>query len=773
MEVYDAFKHPFVLIVPGFLTFAIYLKTSFPSIPGGDAGELLAEACVWGVAHPPGYPIFTLAMSLATSLDQCLEVFSNPALAANVMCCFFGSLAVYFLTLAAYAMDNTNDLSQIVNSMIGPLLFAFSPLVWEYSVGVEVFSLNNVFVALLLFLTVKVLNADKTKPEHLVQQKLYAYCGSLISGLSLCHQHTSLLFIIPNTYAVLKAMLEDDNLCIESMVNMGTGVFLGLGGNMYLHLASINNTPGSWGDLTSWSGFIRHITRAEYGTFSLGVEANSDNSMGGYERTLRWLKDCGQVQFGTVFTIIIIFACGFWCMVCLNYYRTYSDRIVTKQKTLMKLSARTHKALIQAIIFYTVVWNFVFSNLPLDIPMAFNVSSRFWMQPNMIMCLYATAAFEGVCRLLPPFLFQVTSISRYASLRQLRYTVTFLALVGVATRSTANFDDQNRRDAVFNVEYGRAILNSLPPDSVLLAHTDLDWNTARYLRNCENMRPDVVHLNAQLLPYPWFQRQIESGVYGDVKFPDILPGVSTNKFDDGNTQLLRRFLGANTLAHPDNLFLDQQAVNDAEIAAGGVWNEFILVPHGVLYRVMRAEGTLDPADYHKETLAELGKLPRWAEVSVDKYRKGSWEYAALSVVNDGSYQAGLGFLTYALEMGKHLAQAPEILPRYCSLLRRTSDILYDLVLQRGNIETPLSYSNVDLRKNAALAWTQYYQSLQVFNQFKPDDFTQWQIEENTSGVIERVKDKARKIVKVYLEGTGADEQGRQVFTRFLEDLQKR
>ena len=39
---------------------AVYLLTLYPSVPGGDSGELLAEACQFGVAHPPGYPTFIL-----------------------------------------------------------------------------------------------------------------------------------------------------------------------------------------------------------------------------------------------------------------------------------------------------------------------------------------------------------------------------------------------------------------------------------------------------------------------------------------------------------------------------------------------------------------------------------------------------------------------------------------------------------------------------------------------------------------------------------------
>ena len=47
------------MVVTG-VVMCVYWWTLFPSIPGGDAGEIAAEACQLGTAHPPGYPLFTL-----------------------------------------------------------------------------------------------------------------------------------------------------------------------------------------------------------------------------------------------------------------------------------------------------------------------------------------------------------------------------------------------------------------------------------------------------------------------------------------------------------------------------------------------------------------------------------------------------------------------------------------------------------------------------------------------------------------------------------------
>ena len=46
--------------VVGLLAFLLYLITACPTVYFGDSGELIAAAESLGVAHPPGYPLYTL-----------------------------------------------------------------------------------------------------------------------------------------------------------------------------------------------------------------------------------------------------------------------------------------------------------------------------------------------------------------------------------------------------------------------------------------------------------------------------------------------------------------------------------------------------------------------------------------------------------------------------------------------------------------------------------------------------------------------------------------
>lgn len=60
---------------------------------GGDSGELVAEACKLGVAHPPGYPLFVMLGHIATIIPLPSDWFPNPtpAFRVNFMNAMFGA----------------------------------------------------------------------------------------------------------------------------------------------------------------------------------------------------------------------------------------------------------------------------------------------------------------------------------------------------------------------------------------------------------------------------------------------------------------------------------------------------------------------------------------------------------------------------------------------------------------------------------------------------------------------------------------------------------
>ena len=291
------------LFIQFIVIYVIYSLSLFPSVPGGDSGELLAEACMSGTAHPPGYPLYTMLSNLVgripsyrffyksdhkiTNLNEKV-VFNNlyidmkPTVAwkVNHFCCILGVIAS--VLLSATVMDiyqiisirksKTSSFVTIASS-IASFSYSFSPLIWEYSITAEVFALNNFCCAILLFLTVRIfrniryletINVDKDLHKAKTSIVLLLYIGAFFSGISLSNQHASLLHLAVLIPFILLITASNHILTIKNFLLSGLAFIFGLMPYAYLYFASLKPSKGSWGDLSTLNGIVKHILRYQY-----------------------------------------------------------------------------------------------------------------------------------------------------------------------------------------------------------------------------------------------------------------------------------------------------------------------------------------------------------------------------------------------------------------------------------------------------------------------------------------------------------------------------
>ncbi|XP_032107049.1 transmembrane protein 260 isoform X3 [Sapajus apella] len=161
---------------------AVFTLTLPRSVPGGDSGELITAAYELGVAHPPGYPLFTLVAKLAITLFP----FGSIAYRVNLLCGLFGAVAASLLFFTVFRLSGSS-----AGGILAAGVFSFSRLTWQWSIAAEVFSLNNLFVGLLMALTVHFEEAATAKERSKIT-KIGAFC----CGLSLCNQHTIILYVL-------------------------------------------------------------------------------------------------------------------------------------------------------------------------------------------------------------------------------------------------------------------------------------------------------------------------------------------------------------------------------------------------------------------------------------------------------------------------------------------------------------------------------------------------------------------------------------------------
>ena len=74
----------------------MYAVTCYPTVPGGDSGELIYNAYRAGVAHPPGYPLFTMFGYVASHAIP----FGSVAWRVNMTSVAYSTGAAVFLYLS-------------------------------------------------------------------------------------------------------------------------------------------------------------------------------------------------------------------------------------------------------------------------------------------------------------------------------------------------------------------------------------------------------------------------------------------------------------------------------------------------------------------------------------------------------------------------------------------------------------------------------------------------------------------------------------------------
>lgn len=178
--------------------FAVYIRTLHPSLPGGDSGELITAAYELGVAHPPGYPLFTLLAKLVIVL---LPI-GSVAYRVNLLCSFFGAVAASLLFSTSVRLSGS-----YTAGILAAGLYSFSRLTWQWSIAAEVFSLNNLFVVMLMGLTVEFYKA-KTDSER-SKISLYGIVLELFAEVRALLCHGALTLFLPNCFLVLQSSTVD------------------------------------------------------------------------------------------------------------------------------------------------------------------------------------------------------------------------------------------------------------------------------------------------------------------------------------------------------------------------------------------------------------------------------------------------------------------------------------------------------------------------------------------------------------------------------------
>ncbi|XP_069063533.1 protein O-mannosyl-transferase TMEM260 isoform X1 [Pleurodeles waltl] len=477
---------------------ATYVKTLHPSVPGGDSGELITASYELGVAHPPGYPLFTMLSRLAISLFP----FGSIAYRVNFLCGLFGAIAASLLFYTTFRLSGS-----CAAGILAAGMFSFSRLTWQWSIAAEVFSLNNLFVGLLMALAVQFDEASSAQERSKISK-----VGAFFCGLSLCNQHTIVLYVLCIGLWVVLRLFQQKELTLGSILLLALCFSCGLIPYIYLPISSyINQARWTWGDQTTIQGFLTHLLRSEYGTFNLAKSVTGSTM----SQTVIFQMTHMRTELSLVSQFLALLA-------------------------LLPISGRRSKSsLIWLFTGMLVIYSLFFAwraNLDITKPLLLGVVERFWMQSNAVVSVLAGVGLAFLASLSEKLL-----KNNYV----VHYAEYLFALIIVIYHLNGSYRicDNSANYVVDN--FARNLLSSMPLNSIILLRGDLPGNSLRYLHFCEGMRSDVSLVDQEMMTYEWYLPKMAKHL-PDIVFPGNKWNPVQGVFLDGKrTFNLERFLRVN------------------------------------------------------------------------------------------------------------------------------------------------------------------------------------------------------------------------------------
>jgi len=248
----------FLILVPFAISFIAYLKTVCPTLYTGDAGELCVAASTLSIAHPPGYPLLVLLGRFFVIVFPIKAAYALNILSALMAAASVGAMSVIIRSIL-FESSERNDISKIMISIAGSLIWGFSNSLWASSAGFEVYSLG----ILLITLTYAALRKFKSSGNF-----LFLIVSIYVFGLSLAN-HLSAISLAPLLiYYIIKARPGPQRLSILSLLFL-----LAIALYIYLPVRSSNHPLLDWGHPAAFSAFFDHITALRYQTYISGIGA--------------------------------------------------------------------------------------------------------------------------------------------------------------------------------------------------------------------------------------------------------------------------------------------------------------------------------------------------------------------------------------------------------------------------------------------------------------------------------------------------------------------
>ncbi len=422
----------------------VYIWLAPAHILDGDNAEFSTLAVTGGTAHPSGYPLYLLWLRALSWLPG-----SSPAHVAALANVVLAVGLVLVLHAACRAWG-----ARALGATIAVAVFAAAPVVVRVSTEAEVFVLNALVVATVLWL------ATRGGP---LTGKRRTVALAIVAGLGIANHMTCVLIAPVGLLGALRGVRESRQPAVTIALGVG-GLVLGL--LPYAYLFATPDTPLSWGKVASVGDVISMITREDYG--GAGAFLPTGESVSAWTQLAIFGRMLGRTWLGL--GAVAGIAMLVWRIVRPDAESRWSWPLLAA-------------SFVMAGPVLVTRFNLEPTGLGLY------VCQRFYFLPAMMLAIPIAVACNGVR-------------VRERLLCVLVATIGFL----VTTATSLPYLARVHTPAVEN--YARNLLTVLPQNAVVFVGQDDEYLGLGYLQWAVGMRQDVTVVAPQLVTLRWYRERI-------------------------------------------------------------------------------------------------------------------------------------------------------------------------------------------------------------------------------------------------------------------------
>jgi hypothetical protein len=450
------------------ITLTVYMLTANPDVSFTDSGELAAVCTTLGIAHPTGYPLFTLIGHLWTYLPLSI----SPILKLNYFAAFctaisgfvFFKLTVFLLhsmkpkaTLVKTKHAKKGKHSELPLSNLLPensitiiatviaLLYGFADTVWAQAVAIEVYSLQLIIFTLSIWLFLRAM---------ITSDRRILMLWGLTLGLGFANHGTTVLMAPAMLFLFFKRPNEKANFGVERWKAIGLlalPFLLGLSVWLYLPLRSAAMPEFNWGEVhRNWDKFWYHASGKQFQVWMF----TGDSVV--IIKNFKIFMKLVPFELGIIGIVPLLVGIG---------------AAFKRSKSLL--------AFLMLLIFGCLFYSLNYGIHDID--------------------TYFLLAFIGLLLL--------TSIGLLAIAEKYPVALPTFVLLPLLTFGI-NLKENNHSNDYQVPEFTRIMVDNLAPNAVIISSEWDYWCSAFwYKQRVENYRPDIVLVEKELLRRTWYPPQ--------------------------------------------------------------------------------------------------------------------------------------------------------------------------------------------------------------------------------------------------------------------------